>query len=238
MKNLAYLTLIAITLVACTPPLYYPSMVQAPTVHEKGDLEIATYMSPQFGQLQVAFAPHRSVVVGGEFGSDLNTNATDSDERRFYGLNAGYILLPEGVETRLRPTAHVLIGFGSGSTRTAGYFRNDLVSTASYSMIGFYNRLQLTIGGGITHRNVDLLFNSRLSRVSFYSLDVYGNTALGDHENAFVEPTMTIRAGGKHLKFVAQAGLSIPLSDADFQSSPLIIGIGIQTDLNLERFMK
>ena len=54
MKNLWFLGFFA--LASCTPPLYLPNTVQAPTLLETGEVEVGTYYSPNFVNVQAAGA--------------------------------------------------------------------------------------------------------------------------------------------------------------------------------------
>jgi hypothetical protein len=86
MKNLWIMGLLA--LASCTPPLYLPNTVQAPTLLESGEVEVGTYYSPNFLNVQAAVAVTDNIGILASGVTDFRSS-TDTAYHHFGEIGVG-----------------------------------------------------------------------------------------------------------------------------------------------------
>lgn len=237
MKNLWFLGFFA--LASCTPPLYLPNTVQAPTLLETGEVEVGTYYSPNFVNVQAAGAVTYNVGVLFSGVTDFRSR-TDTAYHHFGEIGVGYTHHWANLEnkTKIAPIVMGFLGYGAGVIRAEqeSWVTND-GSYVSYGW-GNYDRFFLQLGGGFAQKHVELLFNVRATYVEFKTLHTNFNNSDSKKFNTFLEPALTIKTGGERLKFFGQLGLAFEASDQQnvaFRQQPLMLSLGLNYQFNFKK---
>ncbi len=238
MKNIWILGLMAMA--SCSPPLYLPNTVQAPTLLEQGEVEVGTYWGSDNLNVQVAGAVTDKIGILASGASDFNS-MSDSTYHHFGEVGIGYTHHWADLENRSKvaPLIMGFAGYGAGVVRgenDSGV--SDDNTFTSYGW-GMYDRVFFQLGGGFTQKNVELLFNLRTTYVTFHKLETnFANLRGTSRENVFLEPTLTLKAGGERLKFFGQLGWaysSKEMSEVAFRQEPLMLSLGINYQLNFKK---
>ena len=137
-----------------------------------------------------------------DMGLMVNGNAINSED-----LNYGFIETGVGYFDSISKRGRVEIYGGGGMGNSDGEL---------------FSRFFVQPAIGITGNIFDGSIAVRLSNVNF----------LESNENGFlIEPVLTGRLGYKALKFSAQAGVSLPISETDIDFIPIIFNIGLHFDI-------
>ncbi|MGK0277378.1 MAG: hypothetical protein ACI9RU_000129 [Litorivivens sp.] len=229
-----------LALASCTPPLYLPNTVQAPTLLESGEVEVGTYYSPNFLNVQAAAAVTDNIGILASGVTDFRSS-TDTAYHHFGEIGVGYTYHWADLEKRnkVAPLVMGFLGYGAGVIRAEqdSYATND--ETYVSSGWGNYDRFFLQLGGGFTQKNVELLFNVRGTFVNFKSLYTnFGSYEGSRRYNTFLEPALTIKTGGERLKFFGQFGLALSTEGDQrvaFRQEPLMLSLGINYQFNFKK---
>jgi hypothetical protein len=228
-------------LTGCSPCYYAPNAQNVPVFSEKGQGN-GTF-SFQFGPLSqgwnvqgaLAISDHVGIMGNYNYYSGRQSSGTwngedfSSDFKCNMGeIGAGYF---QTFKDKFVVEAYGGLG---GSRVNSEYERWDGDGSSSVGTTSFF--IQPSIG--LYKKNIRLAFSTRFRILSYR--DVHYDAGLGggpesemtnlDNMSAtgFFEPAFTFRAGGEKVKFQAQVGLSIRMSQSYiFEYDPLNINIGV-----------
>ncbi|ATL45915.1 hypothetical protein COR50_01350 [Chitinophaga caeni] len=214
---------------SCSAPthIYVPSQPNVPMLKESGEFKAS--IATKNAAAAYAVSNHFAVAASGQYVYGNNSNYhKDFDDDNFidydpynrgYSIEAGLgYFTTIGVKKLM--VFDVYSGFGKGSFKTLDpifydhikdqdYRRDDYKLSANFTR--FY--VQPTIG--LVHRAVEVGFTPKFSIVNFHGLR-NGSKALPDPDDQFVfhqisdgtipflQPTITVRAGYRYIKFHAQ----------------------------------
>jgi len=237
---LAVLALFSL-LTGCAPCYYAPNAHNVPVFSEKGQGN-GTF-SFQFGPLTQGWNVQGALAVSDHIGIMGNYNHYNGTEYSLFNednytsfkcnmgeFGMGYYYPFSGM--------FVFETYGGlgGSRVNAEYNKWDgnFNGTASIGTTSYF--IQPSIG--FYKKNIRLAFSSRFRLLNFRDVDfspglnIETKTVFNDLDHlspqGFFEPAFTFRAGGEKVKFQAQVGLSIIMSqDYIFEYDPLNINFGI-----------
>lgn len=206
--------LIAVWQTGCVPS-YVPNTVNAPLFSNKGEIQAAIYQGSAGIDPQVSYAisNHVGVLLNGSFANRTADSTDNFHKHKFVEIGGGYYNRIGG-----KGVFEVYGGFGVGNLEALyesgvffDYAKVDMVRVFIQPTIGFTNDV---FDGGFTPRVVAV----NLSQ---------GNQ---NETGIFWEPVFTGKVGYRFMRFVFQAGLSLPINDQEFTFGyqPFIISIGVQ----------
>lgn len=230
MKNiiLTFLYILPFLFSGCVT-LYKPNTINSPLLKEAGELNVGGALGISGSgllNLQASYAPINriGIMINGMYHTRRTSTLNVSDS----GIEKLNILAGEigaGYFKTFGNNKHGLFqcysggGFGSANDRIDRFYRPEVSAK--------YANVFLQPGIGYTGENFDISFDLRGNYVqlyhiyaSFYSEFKFWNTDFRYHSDTslnFVnlEPTVTIRAGGKSLKGVLQLGATIPTINSE-----------------------
>lgn len=189
---------------SCSPE-YIPNMVNSPMFTNAGEFQatIATGNSDFDAQTAVAITDHIGIMINGSYGNETSDSSDNFHKHRFIEAGVGYY---EKIGTKGR--FEVFGGYGFGEAK--GFFENnwfdDEITNAKY------NRFFVQPGIGISTGIFDGSFSPRLVLVQ---MNPKGANFDASQYNTFFEPVITSKIGYKYVKFIAQFGVSVPMSDTE-----------------------
>lgn len=230
MKDAIRIFLCAISFFLCScMTLYKPNTIHSPLLKEEGELKAGGALSVSgSGLLNLdacyALTNHFGILAGGmyHYRRTLNSEMPDSGTEKLNILSgeigAGYFKI-------LGREKHGLFqcygGVGSGFTKD----RIDIISHPEVS--AKYSNFFLQPGIGYTSDNFDIAFDLRGNYVRmrhiyshlYHSFQLRNNSFLYPYDTSVyfvnLEPTATMKAGGKNLKGVLQLGITVPTINVD-----------------------
>lgn len=260
MKHLYYTSIICLLFTSCTPPMYIPNTTNVPTLKEQGDLEISSTFGTNGVDLQTAYSISKDwgAMLNGSYGNYKSDSTYNFNRHSFLevGVIKTYFLnKKKEEETKSMFILNSGFGYGNGAGRYDSpiYFDNQYFTINQIS--GDYIRAFVQPSIGFSSDRIDFFFSMRSSYVQVVKMyanskEVNLNTAIDNsglsnyrgflelkNHNIFMEPTITLKAGGQ-FKGVLQFGTSLGTSnwvDVKFRQRPIIIIFGLQIDLKTKQ---
>lgn len=207
----------AIYLSSCAP-MYIPNKVNIPLLSHAGELQVGAFGATSGLDPQVTYAitNHVAVMANGSFRNDEPDSTTTNYHKHSFGeLGVGYY---KQLSDNLR--FEVFAGYGGGNIEAL--YSNSLFSDYAKTKI---KRFFIQPDVGFTTKVVDPGLAMRFVIVN-------ATQANQNITRAFLEPAVSLKAGFEYIKFVFQAGLSIPFqNDNMIEQEPFIAAVGIQAYL-------
>jgi hypothetical protein len=218
-----YILLFTIAFTSCSPE-YIPNMVNSPMFTNAGEFQatIATGNSNFDAQTAVAITNHLGIMVNGSYGNETSDSTDNFHKHSFIEAGLGYY---EKIGEKFR---YELYG-GYGFSEVEGYFKNAFVNEISNAR---YNRFFIQPGIGISTGIYDGSFSPRFAIVQMNPKG--SDFQIGDY-NVFFEPVITSKIGYKYVKFIAQFGISLPLSDQDLNYDYQVFIFNFGLNFNIGR---
>jgi hypothetical protein len=232
MKNKLPLLLLASICIASCNVAYRPSMVNTPLFTEKGEVAFGA----SFNNVQAAYAltNHVGIMANGYLQqSNVEINETGEGGTGYLGeAGIGYFTLLDNQHLVFETYA----GAGYGGLNLYTNFReNNVMQKREFDANGTKIFIQPGIGyklpyfevsGAIRYTNINYnniqLTNYTDARMREDNLQNLGNTSF-----TFLEPTVTIRAGFRNVKFQVQYINSVKLTSADINYTSEVINFGV-----------
>jgi len=217
-RQLIFLESVFIILIlnSCAP-VYVPSVVNAPLLTNKGEVQAALHVGTSGIDPQFTYAPsnHIGMMLNGSFANNTSDSTDNFHKHQFVEFGLGYF-----TNFSKRMKFETFGGIGSGKLQ-AEYDNNLWISKSNVNFTRFF--IQPTIG--FTTKIFDAGISSRFVLINLHQES-------GSSTGYFIEPVLTGKLGYDHLKGVMQVGLSYPLNSGkiSFNNQPLLISLGIQTN--------
>ncbi len=199
-------------------PMYFPNKINTPLLGNQGEVQVGVFGATSGLDIQASFAAtdQLGIMVNTSFLNEKADDAGNARKQNFGELGLGY-LHRLGDKGRLE----VFGGYGRASVQSAynnGYFVDyadvDMNRIFIQPDVGFSGRV---VEGALAMRFV--IVNARQGNFSF--------------TRSFLEPALTFKVGFPYVKFVTQAGLSLPLhSDNLVENQPVMLSFGLQGYIN------
>jgi hypothetical protein len=196
-------------------PVYVPSVVNAPLLTNKGEVQAALHVGtsgidPQF---TYAVSKHIGLMLNGSFANNTSDTTNNFHKHQFVEFGSGYFT---NFGTRMK--FETFGGIGAGKLQ-AEYDNNLWVSRSNVDFTRFF--IQPTLG--FTTKIFDAGISSRFVLVNLHQESASST-------RGFIEPVLTGKLGYDHIKAVMQMGLSFPLNSGkvSYNYQPLLISLGIQ----------
>jgi len=210
---------------SCSPE-YLPNMASTPVFEDKGEIQanIGAGISGTDAQLAYAVSDHIGVMANTSFRSQTSDTTDDFHKHNFAEFGAGYY-----TKIAEKATISVYGGYGFGNVKSKvdnNLIDNDVTDAD-------FNRIFLQPSIGVTTRHFDASFTPRLVLVDVKYKEEVLNEAKGYHP--IIEPVLTTRFGFENVKFITQAGLSLPFNGEklDFDIQPFILSVGVHLNIDL-----
>lgn len=227
MKN-SWITLIVVgffALQSCAP-VYVPNNTNVPLFTEKGEIQVAGYQGTNGTNLQAAVAVVDHLAVMGNFKYAFHDDEDPEKHRKQKLLEAGVGFY----DTFGKAGRYEFYGgYGHGEAESYDYF-DFFDEDEKVRAEGKYEKWFLQGNVGMGNNVIEGALSYRVSYISFYRFNESETTHVyqGNMEEIMMEPAITMKVGGEHVKFVTQFGLSFPFDDyARFDHQPLYFSIGI-----------
>lgn len=211
-------------------PTYIPNNTNVPLFTEPGEIQLAAYQGTNGTDLQAAVSvvDHLAVMGNFEISKHEEEDPEDYHKHNFGEIGIGFYDTFGG-----KGRFEFYGGYGSGKSETYDYI--DVFTEDEQTRFeGKYDRWFLQGNIGLGNDIFEGAISYRVSYVNFYRLTEFGpdpNVApvSTSMEELMMEPAITIKVGGKHIKFVSQWGFSFPYDDyARFDYQPFFWSAGIQ----------
>jgi len=217
--------ILLISIFSCSPE-YLPNMASTPLFENKGELQanVGAGISGIDAQLAYAVTDHIGVMSNTSFQKQTSDTADDFHRHNFAEFGVGYY---NSISDRA--TISVYGGYGLGNVKSKvdnNLIDNDVTDAD-------FNRIFLQPSIGVTTKHFDASFAPRLVFVDVDYDEEVLNEAKGYHP--IIEPVITTRFGFEYVKFITQAGLSLPFNSEklDFDIQPFIFSVGVHLNLDL-----
>lgn len=182
-------------------PAYVPNVVNAPMLHNGGEINANVGIGTNGLDPQIAFglSDHIGLMVNGSISYPNNDS---SHIHRFVEVGTGFYGGSNDV------IFEIYGGYGVGYVEST--FQGGIVFENKYTDAN-YQRIFIQPGVGTTTKIIDFSFNPRLV---FVEMDIKDpDFTISSSYDLFIEPTFTIRLGFRNVKFYSQMGFSIPLDE-------------------------
>ena len=216
---------ILVGLFSCSPE-YLPNMASTPVFEDKGEIQanIGAGISGIDAQMAYAVTDHIGVMANTSFRSQTSDTTDDFHKHNFAEFGTGYY-----TNITKKATISIYGGYGFGNVKSLdedNLIDNDVTDAD-------FNRIFLQPAFGVTTKHFDASFTPRLVFVDVKYNEEVLNEAKGFHP--IIEPVLTTRFGFENVKFITQAGLSLPFNTEklDFDIQPFIISVGVHLNLDL-----
>ncbi|UYQ92000.1 hypothetical protein MKQ68_18095 [Chitinophaga horti] len=238
MKQTFYIGLLACTALLCscsdTMHIYVPNTVNAPLLQEKH--EVKGNVSLSNWQVAYAVTDHVGVMANGQYllrtgnrgDGDDNSGLFDADARGgLVEAGAGYF--NRFARSRTKASIfEVYGGYGRGKFTTISYdyFADpggNSPNRRDYRISANFDKFFVQPGFGITHHVFDFAVANRFSLLHFNKVK-FGSLALIDDNSTketlqrfddkwvlSAEPSVTIKAGYKYVRFMGQLTFCVPM---------------------------
>jgi hypothetical protein len=210
------ITLIILIFNSCAP-VYVPSVVNAPLLTNKGEVQASLHagtsgIDPQF---TYALSNHVGMMLNASAANNTSDSTDNFHKHQFVEFGSGYFT---NLGTRMKFETFGGIGIGK---LQAEYDNNLWISKSDVNFTRFF--IQPTIG--FTTKIFDAGISSRFVLINLHQ---ESDSSTG----YFVEPVLTGKLGYDHLKVIMQLGFSYPLNSGQisFNYQPLLISLGIQAN--------
>jgi hypothetical protein len=216
-KQLFFLLYAFVTLILSScAPAYIPNVRNAPMLTNKNEVQVAAHAGTSGFDPQFAYAVtnHLGVMVNASFMNATSDSTNNYHRHQFIEFGTGYYT---SFAKRFKFETFAGGGFG----KLAAVYENNLwAARSNVEMTRFF--IQPTIG--VTSKVIDFGISTRLSLVN---LKQESASASG----LMFEPAVTLKFGWDHIKIVAQAGVSGPLTkDVEFNYEPFLVSLGLQAN--------
>ena len=221
---------ITLMLSACTT-LYKPNPIHSPMLTNKGEGHISTTLGISgtgLASMQAAYAvsDHIGIMTDGMF-HYRETNYTDPYNsgqeilKIFSGeVGIGYF---EKFGVNQKQLFQIYTGGGYGTTKAKITYINEPNPVISANFYNMYIQPGVVFTGNYMDLGIDVRMNYvNLFNVNAYLYDSfdfwntnYNFTSDSTLQFVLLEPNFTMKVGSKHLKGIFQAGLTIPIVNAD-----------------------
>lgn len=240
--HLFLLALPVCLLASCSRHIYVPNQANVPLLKEKNEfkanLSLTNYQAAYSITDNIAIMANGQYVNRSWFYSDDNNNNTDNDDL-FVDRNTRGGLFEAGVgffkavDPKKRAVFDVYAGYGQGSFKTLDGAYNAAPSgtpATDYQLRTRFSKFFIQPSFGLAHKVVEAAFTTRFSVVKFndptlgpkaFESDADRRTnflRLSDKAVPFFEPTFTIRAGYRYIKWFGQLMFSVPLNDEKYNN--------------------
>lgn len=207
-------SLLLICLISSCAPAYIPNVVNAPLLSNKGEFQGSLNYGISGFDPQVSYAvtDHFGLMMNGSFENETSDSSDYYHKHNFVELGAGYF---EKIN-RFHYEFYGGAGFGNMQSQyddVDGLFYN-------YANVNM-KRIFIQQSIGFRWKFADLAYTTRW---------VYLNLEQQSrHRTAkFIEPAITFRVGGKHVKYFGQLGLSFPFKEElHFDYQPFMFSMGV-----------
>lgn len=207
--------------------LYKPNTIHSPLLKEQGDLNATGsigFSGTGLYNLQVAYAPtnHLGIIANGMY----HLRSVSSSDSTVEKLNMIFGEVGAGYFKKLGTEENLLFQVygGSGMGRTSD--RMEHVGQFHPEITAQYNNVFVQPGIAFTNKNIEMAFDLRANYVYVHDIHAYmyeqfewWNTDYNFYSDTTLdfinlEPTFTLKAGGKRLKGLFQLGVTVPTVNA------------------------
>ncbi|WP_343701179.1 hypothetical protein [Chitinophaga sp.] len=253
-------------LFSCSRDIYVPNQVNVPLLKEKNELK--ANLSLTNWQAAYSITDNIALMVNGQYVHrgwlDVDDNDNDNDDDLFVdkntrgGLIEGGVGFFKAVDTRKRAVFDVYAGYGAGAFKTLDRAYNSAPDGSvanDYLLRTRFHKFFVQPSFGLAHKVVEAAFTSRFSIVKFHDqtlgVKAFENDTqrrdnfmrLGDKAVPFFEPTFTVRAGYRYIKWYGQLMFSVPMNDETYNNynvndyfQPVSVTMGVT--LNFGQWVK
>jgi hypothetical protein len=248
-------------LASCSRDIYVPNQANVPLLKEKN--EFKANISLTNWQAAYAITDNIAVMVNGQyvyrnwFFNEGNKNSDDLfvDNNTRGGVFEGGVGFFKAVDSKKRAVFEVYAGYGAGAFKTLDGSYPDTAAVLDYQLRTRFNKFFIQPSFGLAHKVVEVAFTPRFSVVKFHNQTIgprafENNTErrsnflrLGDKAVPFMEPTFTVRAGYRYIKWYGQLMFSVPLNDEKYNNynvndyfQPVSVTMGVT--LNFGQWVK
>ncbi|QEH40711.1 hypothetical protein [Chitinophaga sp. XS-30] len=213
---------------------YVPNPANVPLLKEKN--EFKANLSLTNWQAAYAVSDNIAVMVNGQYVWRNLLYDSDSDGDWLLdphvrgGLIEGGVGFFKAVDSRQRAIFDVYAGYGNGSFKTLDneFSADSIRGNTNYQLRTKFHKFFIQPTFGFSHKVVEAAFSTRISVVRFYDQTmgskVFENDdvrrenflKLGDKAMPFFEPTFTVRAGYRYIKWHGQLLISVPINDETY----------------------
>lgn len=224
---------------------YKPTTINAKLFEQKGDFEIGMCASNLYGfNAAYAITNHLALGLGVSY-FELSDSINVIDDM---GVDRGDIeYLDNQVDYEIafiyfnkfqsNDLAYE-VQFGFGSNERIEEVNSDFdLSNTLYDFekrkTPIYSRFFIQPAIGENGRYFDWNFAARLQFINYEDLEFrFPNSGLENYTDLVLEPTMTIRAGYKYIKFMFQIGTRFGYSNGPYDYEPVHLGVGLVVPIN------
>lgn len=215
--------------------VYNPNPLNVPMLKEKGDCKVTAAIGlGAHGQFAAAVTDEVGVIASAGFdnGSDSNFGNKGDRKTSHYNVEAG-----AGYFTKLSESwvFEVYGGGGFGGFKDDKNYSDFFDASSNSKLTGkiYKGFIQPAIGYSADHFSISLAFRGVYVGLTDLS-GAKSNLHIGKG-SWFIEPAITMKIGGKPLKFLMQLGTSAPASTGDtynWEPKLFLGGIGIEFNMS------
>lgn len=225
---------------------YFPTPVQTPLLSEKNELKITASIP---GDVSVAYAPGKNIGVFSTvsfYNEWKESSTTINSAQEENEKNGNHLVFEAGAGYFKKSDKNLLLeiygGFGLGKFDIDSKYNNDPIN---YEYKIPTSKFFINPSFGIKKELVELAFSMRFTALSFGKRTTNFNSEMIDNEELenldtrtyfFYEPSFTIRAGFKPLKFHYQLGYSHKFGRSYLNYMPLFSTLGVTIDITPNLF--
>ncbi len=214
-----FLLLLLFGMAGCAPK-YIPSVIHAPMLNNKGEIQASVSGGTSSFSPQIAYAvtDNIGIMLNGSFANRDSTEDDDLFKVRYGEFGVGYYR-----SIANRGVFDVYAGYGFGTMNSS--FSNWSVEAWNTHSDFMNNRLFVQPSIGYLNKVIDVSFATNLSMTIINKNEIVKNSY-------FITPVVTLKVGYKYVKCIFQAGASIKTREfAEFDYNPLVTNMGLQVDL-------
>jgi len=210
---------------SCSPE-YLPNKINTPLFEDKGEIQgsVSRGISGTDAQLAYALTDHIGVMANTSFNSQTSDTTDNFHKHNFAEFGIGYY-------SNVTDNAVVSIYGGYGFGDVKSYTENNLIDNNTTD--ADLKRIFIQPSFGVTTDYFDASLAPRFVLMDVKYSDELLNESSGYHP--IIEPVVTTRFGFKNVKFITQAGLSLPFNGEklDFDIQPFIFSVGLHLNFDL-----
>ncbi len=222
-----FLFAVALLVTSCQST-YIANQTVVPLMSEGDEFHVSMSVGTNGYGAQLAYSPYYHWVIAAS--GNMFSNLGDSISAYNVGYRHIFGEALTGYYTRLDKLwrFEFLGGLGTGYSGHPDFLRRG------------YNRFVLQPSIGISAPNVDIGFTPKFSFVQRSFDRSLTQKSEVDESVAFLEPTLTVRAGFQELKFQLQGGLSFAMGDTPiaFKTGFLSFGFHINLTKDFDKYTK
>lgn len=221
-------------------PVYTPNTVQAPMLRAAGDVQASAYATTNGVDTEVAVAMTDRWSAAGAFSfgesgqslcldepsRDCSGASDDARRHRFGEVSLGYKvpLFPSSDRPHEGGFADFRAGYGRGWAEAFDTY--EFLGTSRIEARGQYERIFVQPGGYVDRGFMQFHHAWRFSFVNLYAFESDDIDPRTERHALFWEPATTLRIGPDPIVLVAQASLSLPLQQIEYDYTPMTISFG------------